>query len=43
MSQLGSVFSDLSRFVEDFASDYREEYDFKKYLQDRWNALVKGL
>ena len=37
----GAVFSDLSRAVEDVASDYHEEYDFKKYLQDTWNALVE--
>ncbi len=43
MSRLGGVFSDLSSFVEEFASDYRDEYDLKKYLQDRWNALLKSL
>jgi len=43
MSQMESVFSDLSKFVEEVAPDYHGEYEFKKYLQDRWNALVKGL
>ena len=43
MSQLGIVFSDLSQFVEKVAVDYREEYDFKKYLQDRWNTLLERL
>jgi class 3 adenylate cyclase/HEAT repeat protein len=43
MSQLETVFSDLSQFVEKVAMDYREEYDFKKYLQDRWNILLERL
>ena len=43
VSQLESVFSDLTRFVEELAPDYRLEYDFKKYLQDRWNALLDNL
>ena len=42
MSQMELVFSDLSRFVESVAPDYRQEYTFKKYLQDRWNALLES-
>ncbi len=43
VSQLKSVFSDLSKLLEDAAEDYHEAYAFKKFLQDRWNNLVKGL
>ena len=43
MSRLKGVFSDISRVVEELASDYHDEYEFKKYLQDKWNALMKSL
>jgi class 3 adenylate cyclase len=43
MTQLQAVFSYLSQAVEEMADDYRDEYDFKKYLQDRWNALLESL
>jgi len=48
--QAGSVaelvreaFSEIAQAVEDVASDYHEEYAFKKYLQERWNQLVGRL
>ncbi len=37
------VFSDISRAVEDIAGDYHEEYVFKRYLQDKWNELLKRI
>ncbi len=43
MSHLQTVFSYLSQAVEEVAVDYRDEYDFKKYLQDRWNSLIESL
>ncbi len=43
VSQLKSVFTDLSSAVERIAHDYHDEYAFKKYLQEKWNTLVKGL
>jgi class 3 adenylate cyclase/HEAT repeat protein len=38
---LKEIFSDISRAVEDIAGDYHEEYAFKRYLQEKWNQLVK--
>ena len=43
VSQLKSVFSDMSRDIEDMAADYHEQYYYKKLLQDRWNSLLKSL
>jgi class 3 adenylate cyclase len=40
---LKGVFSEISRYVEDIAPDYHEEYNFKKYLQERWNKLMESL
>jgi len=41
--ELKEVFAELSRLVEDFASDYHQDYDYKKFLQEKWNALVERL
>lgn len=43
VSQLKTVFSDLSRMLEDATETYHEEYLYKKYLQDRWNSFLKSL
>lgn len=43
ISQLEAVFSDMSRKIEDVARDYHDEYEVKKFLQDKWNALIEGL
>ena len=32
------IFSEISRAIEELASDYHDEYEFKKYLQEKWNA-----
>jgi class 3 adenylate cyclase len=40
---LKGIFSEISRYVEDIAPDYHEEYNFKKYLQERWNKLMESL
>jgi hypothetical protein len=40
---LRDVFTEISRAVEDLASDYREEYVFKEYLQRKWNDLLGKL
>ena len=37
------IFSEISRAIEELASDYHDEYEFKKYLQDKWNALMGSL
>jgi hypothetical protein len=40
---LKDIFSEISRYVEDIAPDYHEEYNFKKYLQEKWNTLMESL
>jgi hypothetical protein len=42
-AMLKGVFSEISRAIEEIASDYHEEYAFKKYLQEKWNALMESL
>jgi hypothetical protein len=33
----------MSRKIEDVARDYHDEYEVKKFLQDKWNALIEVL
>ncbi len=40
---LQEIFADISRAVEDLATDYHVEYVFKEYLQRRWNDLMGKL
>ncbi len=40
---LHDMFADISRAVEDVATDYHVEYAFKEYLQRRWNDLMGKL
>jgi class 3 adenylate cyclase/HEAT repeat protein len=40
---LKETFAEISRAIEDIATDYHEEYVFKKYLQERWNRLMESL
>ena len=40
---LKEIFSEVSRAVEELAADYHDEYEFKKYLQEKWNALMESL
>ena len=40
---LKNIFSEISRAIEDIASDYHEEYVFKKDLQEKWNALMEKM
>ncbi|RPJ07788.1 MAG: hypothetical protein EHM28_06040 [Spirochaetaceae bacterium] len=40
--ELVKVFSDIAQAVEEVAKDYQEEYEFKKYLQNKWDALIKN-
>ena len=42
-SLLKEIFSEVSRAVEELAADYHDEYEFKKYLQEKWNALMGSL
>ncbi len=42
-SQLKEIFSEVSRAVEELAADYHDEYEFKKYLQEKWNALMGSM
>ncbi len=40
---LKEIFSEVSRAIEELAADYHDEYEFKKYLQEKWNALMGKL
>jgi len=40
LGMLKAIFSEISRAIEDIASDYHEEYVFKKYLQEKWDLLM---
>jgi hypothetical protein len=40
---LKGIFSEISRAIEDIASDYHEEYVFKRYLQEKWDTLMESL
>jgi class 3 adenylate cyclase len=40
---LKGIFSEISSAVEELASDYHDEYEFKKYLQEKWNELMGSL
>ncbi len=42
-SLLKDIFTEISRAIEELAADYQDEYEFKKYLQERWNALMGNL
>ncbi|MBN1525390.1 MAG: adenylate/guanylate cyclase domain-containing protein [Spirochaetales bacterium] len=42
LQELGNLFQDLTGAVEEIAKDYHEEYEFKKYLQSKWDALIKN-
>jgi class 3 adenylate cyclase/HEAT repeat protein len=37
------TFGEISRAIEDIASDSHEEYVFKKYLQEKWDAIMEKL
>jgi hypothetical protein len=40
---LKGIFSEIARAVEDIASDYHDEYVFKKYLQEKWDRLMASI
>ena len=40
---LKGIFSEISSAVEELASDYQDEIEFKKYLQEKWNELMGTL
>jgi hypothetical protein len=40
---LKATFGEISRAIEDIASDSHEEYVFKKYLQEKWDAIMEKL
>ncbi len=41
--KLSTVFSDLTQMVEEIAENYHEEYIFKRYLQHRWDEILKSV
>jgi class 3 adenylate cyclase len=40
LQDVGKRFGDISTAVEEIVWDYQEEYEFKKYLQEKWNELL---
>jgi class 3 adenylate cyclase len=40
---LKDIFSEFSRYVEETANDYHDEYNLKKYLQENWNKLMETI
>ena len=40
---LKEIFAEITRAIEDIASDYHDEYEFKRYLQEKWNELMENL
>ncbi len=42
-AMLKGIFTDLSRAIEEIASDYHEEFEIKKYLQEKWNLLMQRM
>jgi hypothetical protein len=40
---LKATFGEISRAIEDIASDSHEEYVFKRYLQEKWNQIIEKL
>ncbi len=43
LKHMTTVFLDLSQMVEEISENYHEEYIFKKYLQHRWEELIKSI
>jgi class 3 adenylate cyclase len=41
LREIERLFQGVTAAVEEIAKDYHEEYEFKKYLQKRWEILVK--
>ncbi len=40
---LKELFSDMSNVIDEFATDYHEEYLVKRYLQDKWDEVMGKL
>jgi class 3 adenylate cyclase len=40
---LKDIFTEISRAIEELAADYQDEFEFKKYLQEKWNALMGSM
>jgi class 3 adenylate cyclase len=40
---LQELFSDMSTVIDEFATDYHEEYLVKRYLQDKWDEMMGKL
>jgi class 3 adenylate cyclase/HEAT repeat protein len=42
LRELEKLFGSVAAAVEELAKDYHEEYELKRYLQRRWDLLVKN-
>jgi class 3 adenylate cyclase len=40
LRDVGKRFGDISTAVEEIVWDYQEEYEFKRYLQQKWDELI---
>jgi hypothetical protein len=40
LEDVGKHFADISNAVEEIAWDYQEEYEFKTYLQSKWQEIL---
>jgi class 3 adenylate cyclase len=43
VNMLHTLFSDMAEAASEITHDFREEYLFKQYLQDKWNATISNL
>jgi hypothetical protein len=43
LDTLQGLFNDIAKAIEEVARDYHEENAFKKYLQNKWNEIVRAL
>ncbi|UCF96407.1 MAG: hypothetical protein JSV89_14650 [Spirochaetaceae bacterium] len=42
LASLVDLFEDLSKAVEDISENYHDDYVFKRYLQDKWDEILRS-
>ncbi len=43
VAELAQVFAEIVQAVEDIARDYQQEYEFKRWMQERWDEITRRL
>lgn len=43
LRQVGSIFNEITRLGEEITHDYYVEYTFKRFVQEKWDALLAAL